>query len=401
MRITRRSDKFFNTKYLWMTFTCFVAGMIYISAFSSCTPSFDTQPSTDSSENPPNDDPPENRFNDRNRDNDCEDDETCLEVCKSIYVDYSEARECGNERRGKVGDLEQVFKRLVDGKENDLNEISGESDNVDLDVFEEYLQIGLSGWEKAIKDEIGSGKYDGRGYKNSTDLLNAIEWIAENERVSEILSDEDSGARILKALLERLDGEVDYISGGNSPEVCIENTKLSNLPTLSVDETTGIILLVAGTIDIHYYKRPTSPTISTGVSSRVSITAVGIQNDELYNDLSCFYQDLGGNGGNIFSLAVKEDNPELFKMAFSLLNSVCNDSDNGDYSPINRVRCRKAMLCWTVYDETDWLDETASSGSRENLFDEEFAEEFKNELEHNDSADFDECSAVEFGTLFK
>ena len=76
----------------------------------------------------------------------CRDSDSCEETCKDIYDAFAEANECMDEGRDKVGRLDKVFKHLKSGDYSELEDISEEDNDVDMDDFEDYLAIGVSGW---------------------------------------------------------------------------------------------------------------------------------------------------------------------------------------------------------------------------------------------------------------
>ena len=106
----------------------------------------------------------------------------------------------------EVVDLGRVFNALQNGDYSDLEKISDETDNVDQSMFGEYLEIGLSGWIKCIKN-LGltqSQNCDGVGISNTDAqhrLKNTLKWLIREEEVAGILKGHDDTSKVIKQLV--------------------------------------------------------------------------------------------------------------------------------------------------------------------------------------------------------
>ena len=125
---------------------------------------------------------------DRRKGKICEDvleknrDHKCKEQCRDIY------------RRGDREDCEKLTVTQIDSLA-ELHEILEEADDddlktIDADDFDVYLNVSIEAFEGL------AGKY------SSKDAKEVLNWIAMEEKIAEVLSDEDSDQEVLKRLLE-------------------------------------------------------------------------------------------------------------------------------------------------------------------------------------------------------
>ena len=306
----------------------------------------------------------------------CRDSDSCEDTCEKIYDVYDDIQECEDEGRDKVGRLDKVYKHLKSGDYSELEDISEEDNDVDMDDFEDYLEIGVSGWIKGfeVKTATGGGWW-ASGSSRTDGLTNTLKWIIDKTNVAEVLQDRDNdGLDVLEELLKALPqggtgkNKESYI--GRAAVACSAttdkfkwfSTNTGNTLTYCDDATTG------------------TDTINFNSSS----------NKDLYNALSVIYFK---TGNNIFSHSVEEkDNggTVVFDMAYQLLDKVCSKV-RGD---TDQIVCRRAMFCWTHF----------LSSTEDDEYDDEYDElvtQYKQYLERSgsDHSDYDECSKVHFGSI--
>ena len=124
------------------------------------------------------------RTRDRRRDESCESEREsheCYDLCKEIYT--KDRDECLEEDPDIIEKIYDVYKDIE--KSNDFNKI-------DLNDFKQYIDVSTSSLLSIIRDYS-------RG--EAEDML---VWIAENNKVAEILSGEDEDFRILDDLLSTI-----------------------------------------------------------------------------------------------------------------------------------------------------------------------------------------------------
>lgn len=339
-------------RFLFLFFVCAVGITFISSSFISCAPGIEDPLSTN---NDDDDDDDDRRDDDDDDDDDdegeeCKGNETCERVCEEIYEEFGEQRECMEKGDVKVAQMEKVHNLLVENF-NDEHELKrnlekiSEEDGVDRDDFGDYLEVGGTKWEEAIKDGLpGKTKASSRDGKQNR-LIVTLKWLIEDddERAAKILSAEDAGDDILKALLSTL--------ASYNPSDCLskETTKAPG------DRNTRTELWKVNKdpdrLEIFYFS---DSTAAKGVIDFGNST-----DRDLYNALSCHYEDnrgllLGlGSGRNVFSYAVhngeEDGNETLFGMAFELLDSICENVKRKDLDP--KEACVRALMCYTAWKE--------------------------------------------------
>ncbi|MBC6415208.1 MAG: DUF3824 domain-containing protein [Bdellovibrionales bacterium] len=126
------------------------------------------------------------RLSNAKRGSACEDESRsheCYELCQEMYLsrDREDCRELDTD---SVYDIYEVYESIQNPR--DL-------DSIDLDHFEWFLDVSLSGLDLIFRDDY-----------NRSDSEDFLIWIAENEDVAEIIRDEDYDFRRLELLLSEL-----------------------------------------------------------------------------------------------------------------------------------------------------------------------------------------------------
>lgn len=267
---------------------------------------------------------PSSTEDDEGRDDDddydeCRGFEACEDVCELIYNESWQ--ECSEQDSDEVNELQRVHSRLKASSLSraKLIEISEEEGDVELNAFEEYLEIGVDGWLKQID---GYDTKEGNavlGY-NDVKAQEVISWLAEEEHVAKILAKVDGGSRVLEALLYKANSDACFWEGGSSTSAQYSSRTITFSSNSSERE-----------IEIS----------GNGVNIDIEIEDSG--HFELYDLLSCV--DVGNSSTDIFSLAADEDNRYLFDLAFDLLDDVCEDSHLRTGQEESEEICRRVMMC--------------------------------------------------------
>ena len=317
-----RMDKKIIQKICSLIASCLILVAIVSAGFMSCTPNFDADLVSSRIDNG-------DRNNDRDDDDDDEDDgercanrETCEEICEEIYDSGGDQVACQDEGINKVSRMDKVHTLLEKGTSRDFEKIFPDEDGVELDDLEDYLEVGVSGVEKLIRGTDGW---------NDSARINFLRWIIDERDVAEILNglDDSGGHRLLEEVLDEV-ASSDCIEDESIS--CADNTNANNVDNYQ---------LTSSTINICVSNNGgTSATRET-----IDLDTAG--DAELYNALSCVHSSLRANGNsqNVFSYASIRNNNVIFDMAYDLLNSICEEVDDGD--PDHKRACRKALLCWT------------------------------------------------------
>ena len=364
-------DKKLIQKICSMIASGLVLATIVSAGFMSCTPNFDTDSVSSRIDN-----------GDRDRDDDDDDDdeddgekclghETCEEICEDIYDSGRDQVACQEEGINKVSRMDEVYSLLKKGTSRDFEKIFPDEDGVELDDLEDYLEVGISGVENLIEDTWYRSNGEG--------LKNVLKWIIDEQDVAEILNglDDSGGHLILEELLDKalLKASGICIPSGVSiaDNVCTANDNVSNNYNLNDSGSNAYIQVCYG----------------TGTTVK-SLNQLATNSDKmLYKALSCTYDTLSSNATdqNVFSYASRQGNNVLFEMAYELLDSICKEVDEVNH----QMACRKALFCWTGAQ----TEATANS----DFFD-EYVREYRDDLEKNGGAHYDECEPSGFSDFF-
>lgn len=418
---------------LWIFLSLIATMAIASSSFVSCS-AFDGQSSTNqASTNNNNEDDDDDSDDDDDDDDDrdaeeCEDDEgdlckgneTCEEICESIYEEFDEKRLCMNRGDETVGKLEKVHNllmgskagtgneqsRTVDKVEDDLRKIGDEDDDdgVSRDDFKCYVQIGVTKWITQIKKGLGPEDTSGNETLKRGRLLKTIKWLVEDDEESaEILKDDiNEGDDILEALLLTLsDGDLKLTTGTNGhhgDKLCIAGSAYNDATSVTDEKVDIDIWWFSGNdLKIRYYDKD----IHTG-----EIELGSSQDKTLYNALSCM-QDGDLDLQNIFSYSAENENSHIFDLAFDLLSDVCSDVENPDD---RSAGCARALMCWTAWQNSCGVTEKGDAGTcgdsdreRPNNSDNnklwEHAKDHSSSLEKDDS-NYNQCATKHFADFF-
>ena len=114
-------------------------------------------------------------------------DHECVDQCREIYNRRSDRDDCEELPIAQIQVLFELHELLEDPDDDDLREI-------DLEDLEVYLNVSIAGFDSLIN------KYSSRESKE------VLFWIAENEDISNLFSDEDDEFKALEALFKEVTG---------------------------------------------------------------------------------------------------------------------------------------------------------------------------------------------------
>ena len=324
-------------RLMWLFFTCVIGIFVLSSAFLSCSPGFDALPSEN--ETPPDETKRRTTTTEKDDGDQCEGNETCERVCEAIYEIYSEQVQCMDEGDIKVGRLEKIHDILMKEDrnksdiENDLQKITDGEEDIDVNDFDEYLQIGGTKWVTEI--EASEDSEDNRLGENVDNLKEILKWLIEtDEEAAEILSEVDDGSKILEALLLRV---AESCSSSLPSKI---SASVVSIPAYSGTEI-NLWGLNAKEVKFGYYKKSDSKGIGV-VTLKVDKDA------ELYDALSCKIED----DSNVFSYAADEDNQIIFDIAFESLSELCDKAEGTTGNKDPQEVCIRTLMCWTAWQFT-------------------------------------------------
>ena len=373
-------------RFLCLFFVCAVGVTLISSSFISCAPGIGDQASTNNGEG---DDERNSRDDEDDEDDDdegdeCKGNETCERVCEHIYKAFSEQRECMEKGDVKVAKMEKVHDLLMedfddeDELKRNLEKISEEED-IDRDDFGDYLEVGGTKWEEAIKDGLpGKTAADDSSFNAAAKqerLIVTLKWLIEDEdeRAAKILSSEDAGDDILKALLNTL--------ASYSPGACLSGESVTAPADRNAKTDLWKVDKSQSRLEIGYFYNSEA---GNGIVEFDNST-----DTDLYDALSCHY---GGDmsNRNVFSYAVYRENETLFDMAFELLDNICEDIKGKVQD--REEACGRALMCYTAWKEHGSDPDDASA-----VWD--MAEKHKSKL--GGSVDYRKCNAESFADYFR
>ena len=403
---------------------------VMMAFFGSCSPNnTDTNPSTVNNPNSGDDDDNEDDSRRRSSDDDepegCDDDEgdrckgneSCEQICESIYDKWGAIRSCmdrGDETVAKLQAIHDILMGKKAGKtdadnrsasevERELAKIKDDDDDedVDHDDLKCYLQIGyqkyISQIEKGLKP---SDNTDNNGKR--VNLIATLKWLVEDDKeAAEVMVNVKAGDNILEALLLKLAegpgdakpttfASTDCIDGNNYTQSIAESVIISG------NIQRDIWWIDGNQIGIRYFKN------SAGVNGLITLDST--EDKDLYNALSCFHAgDI--NNQNIFVYATEEKNQHILDLAFDLLMNICNKVED----PSNKkAGCARALMCWSAWQsECNVRGNHISSGtctSGEPEGNTQFWKELsdhESQLEKSSGgSNYDECEARRFADFF-
>ena len=117
----------------------------------------------------------------------CEGNSRCEETCEEIYEKSKSYTDCYDLSIGAVADLDDLFHVLLEADEEEL-------DDIDSDIFEEYLENGVDGFTDKVIEKLVDDDEDGK-------IENIFDWMIANEAVADVLNEEDDDNKVLKELL--------------------------------------------------------------------------------------------------------------------------------------------------------------------------------------------------------
>ena len=163
----------------------------------------------------------------------CTSNETCEMICETVYPESWAA--CNDLDIEAVTAVNKVFNRLnANGhSKSRLEDISDESGGISVEHFKTYLETGVDSWIEEITRKHDATK-PGPGYDKG-DARDTIEWLIDNDNVSEVLNNVDEGNEILKALIEKAIRVNATVSSCPASDVCLFRINDSFYPSVPID----------------------------------------------------------------------------------------------------------------------------------------------------------------------
>lgn len=246
----------------------------------------------------------------------CEDRDSCQDSCDYMFRNSSSRSDCYALNFDEVSELERVFDELHSSS------ISVRSlEDIDVDSFEEFLEIDIDGWADIIVGEEG-GDHTGHQAYSSADAHNALRWIAENENVARAILRTDEHHDILYHL---------FLRGGDSITVSSDSFQPPSPNNTSINWDAGS---------------------RQGLKLNSGSPIFALTTDDLKFVLSFIGSEnaLKFGGDSFISYAEGEDNEEAIELAHESLVRFCEDATDDELPDEDVQQCMLAAYC-SIYDE--------------------------------------------------
>ena len=245
----------------------------------------------------------------------CEDRDSCQDSCDYMFRNSSARSECYELDFDEVSDLEHVFDELHSSS------ISLRSlEDIDVNDFEEFLDIDVDGWVDIILGSQGGDDYNNRAAYNRMEAKLALEWVAENERIARAIERVDEHYDILYHLFLRLSDDVN----GGMTRFNLTNAETNN-----------------GDISIVWE----SDRVRLGSSSLLLSGSVL----EFISSFIGSHNDLKFSGDSFISYAEDEDNEAAIELAHESLVRFCEEATDDELPDEDVQQCMLAAYC-SIYD---------------------------------------------------
>ena len=254
----------------------------------------------------------------------CDSRDSCQDSCDYMFRNSSARSACYDLNFDDVSELQYVFDGL------NSSSISKRSlEDIDVDDFEEFLDIDVDGWVDIIVGEEGRDRSSNTPY-SSAEAKSALEWIAENKNVARAIEDQDEYHDILYHLFLRLGDLGDGVSA---------TTTFS----LTIAETGGSS---ATNIDWH------TTYLELNSSSNNRLSLVGDYILEFVLSFIGSHTNLKFSRDSFISYAEREDNEAAIDLAHESLVRFCEDATDEELPDEDVQQCMMAAYC-SIYDAED------------------------------------------------
>ena len=323
--------EFFNLENLILG-GLFVILLVYSGFMMSCKPldnfSVDTFSTVDNSDDDDGEEVAvaDTRRNSRRDRRACDDRDSCKDSCDYMFRNSRSKSECYDLDFGEVSDLEYVFDEL---HASSINKRSLE--DIDVDHFEDFLEIDIDGWLDIIIGEEGID-HDNHPAYDIGDARAALEWIAENEPVARAIERVDQYHDILYHLFLRL--------GVNN-----QRTKQFALDTRN-----------EGRVNISW-------SANSVQFNNKSLPLRGVEVLKFTQSFIGSESNLKFSGDSFMSYAERENNEQAVDLAHESLVRFCEDGTDDEFPDEDVKQCMLAVYC-SIYEEenSDNIFEDALSG---------------------------------------
>lgn len=252
----------------------------------------------------------------------CEDRDSCQDSCDYMFRNSSARSECYELNFDDVSDLEHVFDELHSSS------ISLRSlEDIDVDDFEEFLELDVDGWVDIIVGEEG-GDHNHKPY-DSMEAKSALEWIAENENVARAIESVDEHHDILYHLFLRLNRNG---SGGLIAQI----PKIFNSFTRDGVTSARISWCDNGLKFISSCSGKADRPLSGDLEFALSFIGAGAE--------------LKFSGDSFITYAEDEDNEAAIELAHESLVRFCEDATDDELPDEEVQQCMLASYC-SIYNE--------------------------------------------------
>ena len=121
----------------------------------------------------------------------------CEKICRELYRRSGDRESCELLEVDLIDDLEKMYEILEDAKDRG----NGALDEIDSELFNTYVHIGIASLDSVIGDY------------NSSKAENFLYWLIDNEAIGEVFRSEDDDHKTLEEVLRQLDSDYSNKTG--------------------------------------------------------------------------------------------------------------------------------------------------------------------------------------------
>jgi len=253
----------------------------------------------------------------------CEERDSCQDSCDYMFRNSSARSRCYDLSFGDVSDLEYVYDELHSSS------ISKRSlEDIDVDDFEDFLDVDVDGWVDIIVGEEGSD-HDGHPAYTSAEAKSALGWIADNADVARAISHADEDHDILYHLFLQLNTE-----GTQSDATATRVTSPTDFPGITRNGSTSA--------QIRWF----DDGVDFNTSPLTKLTLGGTPIVKFVLSFIGASSELQFGGSSFISYAEDEDNEEAIDLAYESLVIFCEDATDHEFPEDEDVQqCMMAVYC--------------------------------------------------------
>ena len=267
----------------------------------------------------------------------CENNKSCKNTCEEIYENISTFKKCYKLSIGEVADMQKLFRALT---EEDTTEQFKLLNNTTAKTLENYLEMGLDGFNEQVVVEIEGHDDSGENYEQ------ILKWLVDKKNMTKALSRKDTDNEVLKTLLQNYADEAGSPACASSPATCpTTSSGRANICSHKCGGSSGqarnIYLDSSDNLKSGVCTTPAS-TGSTCTTWSADEEVAEVEDSQLLKALSFVDHGAADDVDNFFAYSSSnKPNQEAFVLAHELLEEACSNDDRQEADD-----CMIYFYCW-------------------------------------------------------